>query len=91
MFVMVLVGAGSLSVMFVMVLHGSDVCDGFAGFAGSLQGLGRRASDGGANIHLFSHNLQRQVYSQPGSAESHQNAVSPSKTLCSMVLPVNFD
>lgn len=52
-----------------------------AGFAGSLQGLGRRASDGGANIHMFSHNLQRQVFSQPGSSESHQNAVSRSLTL----------
>ncbi|XP_059139871.1 uncharacterized protein LOC131928009 isoform X2 [Physella acuta] len=37
-------------------------------FASSL--LGRRASDGGANIHLFSH-FQRQFYanSQPGSHE----------------------
>ncbi|KAK0069240.1 serine/threonine-protein kinase SIK3 [Biomphalaria pfeifferi] len=40
--------------------------------------LGRRASDGGANIHLFSH-FQRQFYanSQPGSHEGLPQSLSP--------------
>ena len=49
------------------------------GLAGSLQGLEvRRASDGGANINLCSHQFERQVHSQPGSTENHNIPVSVS-------------
>lgn len=41
-----------------------------ASVTGGSQGLGRRASDGGANIHSFSQHFQRQMLSDPGSQDT---------------------